>query len=98
MRSKPDTLEQAATRAAFLIPGFVIAAWAPIVPYAKVRAGLDDAALGAVLLCLGLGSLAAMPADGVLAARHGCRLAVLVAAAVGAASLHRCHGRLVWLV
>ncbi len=67
-----------ATRAAFLVPGLVLAAWAPIVPLAKVRAGLDDAALGAVLLCLGLGSLAAMPVAGALAVRHGCRPVMLV--------------------
>ncbi len=32
-----------------------------VVPYAKAKAGLTDASLGAVLLCLGLGSLLAMP-------------------------------------
>jgi predicted MFS family arabinose efflux permease len=71
--------EARATRAAFFIPGFVIATWAPIVPFAKARAGLDDALLGVVLLCLGLGSLLAMPAAGALAARHGCRAVMLVA-------------------
>lgn len=30
MRSNPNTLEQASTRAAFFISGFVIAVWAPI--------------------------------------------------------------------
>ena len=71
-----------ATRAAFFVPGLVLAAWAPIVPLAKARAGLDDAALGLVLLCLGLGSLAAMPLAGALAARHGCRTVMLVAGAL----------------
>lgn len=73
-----DLLRQAAaTRAAFLIPGFVVATWAPLVPYAKLRAGLDDAALGAILLCLGLGSLVAMPLAGALVARQGCRRVML---------------------
>lgn len=71
--------QQHATRAAFFIPGFAIACWAPLVPFAKTRASLDEAALGAVLLCLGLGSLAAMPVAGLLAARHGCRPVMLVA-------------------
>ncbi|MEN5060847.1 MFS transporter [Luteimonas sp. TWI1416] len=71
--------QQHATRAAFFIPGFAIAAWAPIVPFAKARTGLDEASLGLVLLCLGTGSLLAMPAAGALAARQGCKR-VMVAA------------------
>lgn len=35
--------QQHATRAAFFIPGFATAAWAPMVPYAKAKAGLSDA-------------------------------------------------------
>ncbi len=73
----PRRAQQRATRAAFFIPGFVIATWAPIVPFAKLRAGLDDAQLGLVLLCLGLGSLVAMPLAGALAARQGCRRVML---------------------
>lgn len=66
-----------ATRAAFFVPGFAIACWAPLVPFAKARAGLDDALLGVLLLCLGLGSLLSMPLAGMLAARHGCRTVML---------------------
>ena len=66
-----------ATRAAFFVPGFAIACWAPLVPFAKARAGLDDALLGVLLLCLGLGSLLSMPLAGMLAARHGCRPVML---------------------
>ena len=69
--------QQHATRAAFFIPGFVIASWAPLVPFAKSRAALDDAMLGVLLLCLGLGSIVAMPLSGMLAARHGCRTVML---------------------
>ena len=76
-----------ATRAAFLVPGLALAAWAPIVPLAKARAGLDDAALGLVLLCLGLGSLAAMPLAGALASRLGCRRVMLAACALMLAAL-----------
>lgn len=50
-----------ATRAVFLIAGVAMAAWAPLVPFAKARTGVDDAAFGLLLLCLGLGSLIAMP-------------------------------------
>lgn len=70
--------EQHATRAAFFLPGFATAAWAPLVPFAKTRTGLDEGSLGLVLLCLGAGSLVSMPLAGMFAARHGCR-AVMIA-------------------
>ncbi|AZD30688.1 MFS transporter [Pseudomonas chlororaphis] len=69
----PGRLEQMATRIAFFIAGFGIATWAPLVPYAKARAGLDEGTLGLLLLCLGVGSILAMPIAGVLAGRFGCR-------------------------
>jgi MFS family permease len=69
----PGRLEQMATRIAFFIAGFGIAAWAPLVPYAKARAGLDEGTLGLLLLCLGVGSILAMPIAGILAGRFGWR-------------------------
>ena len=69
----PGRLEQVSTRIAFFIAGFGLAAWAPLVPYAKARAGLDEATLGLLLLCLGAGSILAMPIAGLLATRFGCR-------------------------
>lgn len=69
----PGRLEQMSTRIAFFIAGFGIAAWAPLVPYAKARAGLDEGTLGLLLLCLGVGSILAMPLAGILATRFGCR-------------------------
>jgi MFS family permease len=61
------------TRIAFFIAGFGIAAWAPLVPYAKARAQLNEGTLGLLLLCLGVGSIIAMPMAGALASRFGCR-------------------------
>ncbi|PRW66963.1 MFS transporter [Pseudomonas fluorescens] len=69
----PGRLEQMSTRIAFFIAGFGIAAWAPLVPYAKARANLNEGTLGLLLLCLGVGSIIAMPAAGALASRYGCR-------------------------
>ncbi|MDI2590990.1 MFS transporter [Pseudomonas sp. N3-W] len=69
----PGRLEQMSTRIAFFIAGFGIAAWAPLVPYAKARAGLDEGTLGLLLLCLGVGSILAMPMAGILASRFGVR-------------------------
>ncbi|WP_236349528.1 MFS transporter, partial [Pseudomonas lactis] len=65
--------EQMSTRIAFFIAGFGIAAWAPLVPFAKARANLNEGTLGLLLLCLGMGSIIAMPVAGVLASRYGCR-------------------------
>ncbi len=78
MSTAVQRAQQAATRAAFFIPGFVIACWAPLVPFAKIRASLDEATLGLVLLCLGMGSLFAMPVSGMFATRYGCRRVMLV--------------------
>lgn len=66
-------LTQRATRIVFLIAGIGMAAWAPLVPYAKERAALSDASLGTLLLFLGLGSFIAMPLTGILVGRFGCR-------------------------
>jgi len=68
--------EQIATRLAFFIAGFATAAWAPLVPLAKQRLGLDEGALGLLLLCLGLGSITAMPITGVLTTRIGCKAVI----------------------
>lgn len=69
----PGRLEQMSTRIAFFIAGFGIAAWAPLVTYAKARAQLNEGTLGLLLLCLGVGSIIAMPVAGALASRFGCR-------------------------
>ena len=92
--------EQIATRLAFFIAGFSTAAWAPLVPLAKERLGLDDGSLGLLLLCLGLGSITAMPITGVLTTRIGCKAVITVlspadapdAAAAGGARRLACDG------
>lgn len=62
-----------ATRLGFFCAGFAMAAWAPLVPFAKANVGADDALLGLLLLCLGIGSIVAMPATGYVCARIGSR-------------------------
>jgi len=75
--------EVRSTRLLFLIVGFGVAAWAPLVPFVKARAGLDDGTLGLLLLCLGIGSLVTMPVAGALAGRFGVQ--AVLAACVSAA-------------
>ncbi|GEO81450.1 MFS transporter [Pararhodospirillum oryzae] len=67
-----------ATRLSFLVAGFGIACWAPLVPFAKDRIVVEDGVLGLLLLCLGVGSVIAMIATGALAARYGSKPVILV--------------------
>src|SRR6476659_3759644 len=69
--------QQRSTRIVFFIAGFGMTAWAPLVPFAKARAGIGEGALGLLLLCLGVGSLVTMSLAGALAARLGCRRVVI---------------------
>lgn len=73
-----------ATRLAFLVAGFGVACWAPLIPYAKARLAVDDAVLGLLLLCLGIGSVVAMLMTGMLSARYGSK-PIIIGGAVGMA-------------
>ena len=75
---RTDFKQRVSTRFAFLAAGMAMSAWAPLVPYAKERMGLEQAELGMLLLCLGVGSLVAMPLTGIFASRFGCRLVILL--------------------
>ncbi len=68
-----------ATRLVFFIAGFVTAAWAVIVPFARNNTGVNEATLGTLLLCLGVGALIAMPVTGLLTSKFGCRRVILSA-------------------
>ncbi|NVN41011.1 hypothetical protein HUK82_10645, partial [Ameyamaea chiangmaiensis] len=57
---------RASTSALFFVTGAVVAAWGVLVPFVRMRAHLDHKTLGALLLCVGLGALAGMPASGLL--------------------------------
>ena len=71
-----------ATRIAFIANGLAFASWAPIIPFAKANTGVDEAALGLLLLCLGIGSVISMPITGWLCARHGTRPMILISAII----------------
>jgi predicted MFS family arabinose efflux permease len=79
-----DQPARLATRLAFLVAGFGVACWAPLVPFAKQRLGVDDGVLGLLLLCIGVGSVSAMIFTGALSARYGSK-PIIVAGAVGLA-------------
>lgn len=71
-----------ATRIIFFLAGFITATWAVIVPFARGNTGVNEAQLGTLLLCLGVGALIAMPVTGWLTSRFGCRRVILVAVAL----------------
>jgi predicted MFS family arabinose efflux permease len=77
---RPET--RLATRLAFLVAGFGLACWAPLVPFAKARLGVDDGVLGVLLLCLGGGAVVAMLATGIMCALLGSR-PVIIAGCLG---------------
>ena len=76
-----------AARAFFFIGGFGTATWAPLVPLLRERLMVGDDVLGMLLLCIGVGSLLAMPLSGALAMRLGCRRVVMTASILFAAIL-----------
>jgi MFS family permease len=67
-----------ATRLAFFAAGFCMAAWAPLIPFAKAELAATDAELGLLLLCLGMGSIIAMPITGYVSAQKGARGMILL--------------------
>ena len=71
-----------ATRLAFFIGGFAVACWAPLVPFAKERLHANDASIGALLLCLGTGSVLAMLLTGALNSKFGSK-PLIVAGSLG---------------
>lgn len=77
MTSADRPATRLATRLAFLVAGFGIACWAPLVPFAKQRLHVDDAMLGLLLLCIGAGSVIAMVATGPISARYGSKPVIL---------------------
>ncbi|GAB4064097.1 MFS transporter [Ancylobacter sonchi] len=60
-----------AVSAIFFVGGTGLTLWATYIPILKARAGLDDAEVGLVLLCVTLGCLCGMPAAGFLRPRLG---------------------------
>ncbi len=77
MLSPDQPATRLATRLAFFVAGFGYACWAPLVPFAQKRLAVDDGILGLLLLCLGVGSIAAMLVTGPLSSRYGSKPIIL---------------------
>jgi predicted MFS family arabinose efflux permease len=73
-----------ATHLMFLVGGIAVSSWAPMVPLAKQRTGLNEAGLGLVLLAMGGGAIMSMPFVGPLIQRFGSKTIILITSAVTA--------------
>ncbi|MFU8927516.1 MFS transporter [Acinetobacter puyangensis] len=67
------------TRLSFFSLGLGTAAWAPLIPFAQQRLHLSHADFGLLLLCMGIGSMLAMPVTGKLIKYIGCKAIIGVA-------------------
>jgi len=77
--AQPGVAQQHATRIIFLLSGFAMAAWAPLVPFVKLRLAISDGTLGLLLLCIGAGSTFSMPLTGFMTGKLGCKTVILIA-------------------
>jgi predicted MFS family arabinose efflux permease len=80
--AQPGRAQQIATRIIFLLSGFAMSAWAPLVPFVKIRLDISDGTLGLLLLCIGAGSTFSMPLTGFLTGKLGCKTVILLATIV----------------
>jgi len=74
-------------RVAFLVIGCLEASWSPIVPFVKSAFALDEGRLGLLMLCSGLGSVAALPMAGYFCSRYGVKRTVWVSGILMIAAL-----------
>ncbi|MCC3703146.1 MFS transporter [Rouxiella badensis] len=82
VQAQPGRAQQIATRIIFLLSGFAMSAWAPLVPFVKIRLDISDGTLGLLLLCIGAGSTFSMPLTGFLTGKLGCKTVILLATIV----------------
>ncbi|MBO6920009.1 MAG: MFS transporter [Rhizobiaceae bacterium] len=55
-----------------------MACLAPLFPFIKAQVGANEGQFGLILLCLGLGSIIAMPITGIISARYGAKPMILL--------------------
>lgn len=75
-------MQKQATRMSLFLVGYGFAVWAVLIPFIKLRTGLDEGGLGLLLLFIGIGSVGTMPITGGLVSKYSCRAVVMAAACV----------------
>ncbi|HMI03410.1 MAG TPA: MFS transporter, partial [Pedobacter sp.] len=78
------TKAKKATQYIFLVCGFAVSSWAPMVPFAKERLHLNDGNLGLLLLLFGTGAISMMPISGYFSKLYGTRIVILISGLVAA--------------
>ncbi len=76
-----------ATYSSFLLCGIAVSAWAPMVPLAKQRTGINEAELGIILLAMGAGAIVSMPFVGPIIQKKGSRPIIFAGSILAAAIL-----------
>lgn len=90
MENKPEASVKSARTAtffSFLLCGIAVSAWAPMVPLAKQRVGVNEAELGLLLLAMGAGAIVTMPFIGPVIQKKGSRNIILISSIIAAAML-----------
>lgn len=82
--NQTTTEAKKSTKYIFLVCGFALSSWAPMVPFAKERLHLNDANLGLLLLFFGIGAISMMPLGGYLSKLYGTRIVILISGLVAA--------------
>jgi len=67
-----------AIRFIFFVCGLGLASWAPMVPYVKLKLGIDDGILGLLMLLIGGGALFIMPFSTILLNKFGTRKVIIL--------------------
>ncbi|MBR1397024.1 MAG: MFS transporter [Selenomonadaceae bacterium] len=81
-KKRLQLMQRHATRAIFFISGFGAASWAPLVPVLKAKLAIAEDTLGLLILCIGIGSLIAMPLAGNAASKFGCKKVLTTASII----------------
>lgn len=86
MHAPDSPATRLSTRLLFFVAGFGYGCWAPLVPLTKLKFGIDEHILGLLMLCIGIGSITAMVATGMLSTRVKGK-AILVGSSGGFAAM-----------
>lgn len=87
--SAPPSLKRAriAVSLMFLLCGTAVSSWAPMVPLARQRLGINNAELGLLLLVMGVGAITAMPFVGPMIQKNGSRKILVISSIIAAVTL-----------
>ncbi|MEJ0080621.1 MAG: hypothetical protein WDM78_06610 [Puia sp.] len=80
-------LHRIAVSSFFFLAGICFFSWASRIPDIQAKLGVNNAALGGILLCLPIGLLTSLPVAGFLVTKYGSRIIVILSAILYASTL-----------